>query len=364
MSVNDRHSCPLKAAYFAATTLALTLTFGTPAFAGTVTEQALVSPPASSTIVPDTAPAAPAADGATVLLTADGTQTSYTTHAETVADFMNERRLRVSSQDFVSPNLTARIEDGMHLQYRAAVPLVLFIGKHKHRLRSSAATVAELIAELHISLGAQDDISPALATPLIAGQIVQIKHRQIWTAQIRTRIAPKIKERVDASLPFGTTRTVAKGRAGYRETTVRVVSVDDGLTTRTVLASRIIRPRPRIIVRGLAAYTALAHVAAAGFAGVLHFAGSAMRVIATAYSSQCYGCSGTTASGAPAGFGIVAVDPTIIPLGTHLFVSGYGRAVAGDTGGDIHGNRVDLGFDTQADAIRYGRRPVTVYVLK
>ncbi|MDQ2909043.1 MAG: 3D domain-containing protein [Candidatus Eremiobacteraeota bacterium] len=367
MSVNDRNSCPLKAAYLAATALALTLTFGTPALAGAVTPPLPLYPQAAApapnvTTVPQAADATATAD--TVLLTSDGIQTSYTTRAETVAAFMSERGLRVGPDDFVSPEAGAPIEDGMRVEYRAAVPLVLFVGKHKHRLRSSAATIGELLGVRHIRLDADDEVSPMLATPLIAGQIVQVTHRRTWTAEIRTRIAPKIKERIDANMPLGATRTLAKGCAGYRETTVRVVNVDDGVTTRTVLASRIIRPHPRIIVRGLAAYSSLAHVAAAGFASVLHFAGSALHVIATAYTAQCYGCSGTTASGARAGFGIIAVDPSVIPLGTHLFVPGYGRAVAGDTGGAIHGNRVDLGFDTLADAMRFGRRPVTVYVLK
>jgi 3D (Asp-Asp-Asp) domain-containing protein len=65
-----------------------------------------------------------------------------------------------------------------------------------------------------------------------------------------------------------------------------------------------------------------------------------------------------------AGFGIIAVDPHIIPLGTKLMIPGYGRAIAGDTGGAIIGHRVDLGMNTLADAIRFGRRPMTVYVLK
>jgi 3D (Asp-Asp-Asp) domain-containing protein len=58
------------------------------------------------------------------------------------------------------------------------------------------------------------------------------------------------------------------------------------------------------------------------------------------------------------------VDPRVIPLGTRLFIPGYGLAVAGDTGGAIHGNRIDLGFNSLRDALLFGRRPVTVYRLK
>ena len=73
---------------------------------------------------------------------------------------------------------------------------------------------------------------------------------------------------------------------------------------------------------------------------------SKLRVFATSYDSTCPGCSGTTALGLKAGYGVIAVDPKIIPLGTKVYVQGYGEAVAGDTGGSIKGNVVDLGFDS------------------
>ncbi|MBV8530446.1 MAG: hypothetical protein JO104_03940, partial [Candidatus Eremiobacteraeota bacterium] len=76
------------------------------------------------------------------------------------------------------------------------------------------------------------------------------------------------------------------------------------------------------------------------------------------------GGDGMTAIGRRAGHGIVAVDPRVIPLGTRLYILGYGVAVAGDTGGAIVGHRIDLGFDSIRDAMLFGRRDVTVYRLK
>ena len=87
-------------------------------------------------------------------------------------------------------------------------------------------------------------------------------------------------------------------------------------------------------------------------------------MVATAYSADCPGCSGRTATGRPAGHGVVAVDPSVIPLGTHMSIPGYGEAVAADTGGAIRGRRIDLGFASNAAADRFGRRPVTVYLFK
>ena len=70
-----------------------------------------------------------------------------------------------------------------------------------------------------------------------------------------------------------------------------------------------------------------------------------------------------TATGARARRGVIAVDPRVIPLGTHVYVPGYGYAVAADTGGAIKGRRVDLCFETVAECDRWGRRDVTIIVL-
>lgn len=75
------------------------------------------------------------------------------------------------------------------------------------------------------------------------------------------------------------------------------------------------------------------------------------------------GGSGRTATGIPAEFGVVAVDPRVIPLGTMVYVEGYGVALAADTGGAIKGKRIDLCFDSRAQALAFGRRKVKVHIL-
>lgn len=70
-----------------------------------------------------------------------------------------------------------------------------------------------------------------------------------------------------------------------------------------------------------------------------------IRVYATHYDARCPGCNEWTATGLRAGKGVIAVDPKVIPLRSKVYISGYGVAVAGDTGGAIKGNIIDLGFD-------------------
>ncbi len=75
-----------------------------------------------------------------------------------------------------------------------------------------------------------------------------------------------------------------------------------------------------------------------------------------------YHLPGNTASGLPVGVGVIAVDPTVIPLGTRVFVPGYGPAVAADVGTAIKGNIIDLWMPTTAQALAWGRRTVTITI--
>ena len=84
---------------------------------------------------------------------------------------------------------------------------------------------------------------------------------------------------------------------------------------------------------------------------------------ATAYLPGDGDGRGITATGIKATWGVVAVDPKVIPLGSRVYVPGYGFAIAADTGGAIKGSKIDLCMEDYGQAIQFGRRPVEVYVL-
>lgn len=86
-------------------------------------------------------------------------------------------------------------------------------------------------------------------------------------------------------------------------------------------------------------------------------------VDATAYSSEDPGCGGTTATGIAVRKGIIAVDPNTIPLGTNVYIPGYGKAIAADIGGSIKGNIIDIAFDSRAEALQFGRKSLLIYTM-
>ncbi len=95
--------------------------------------------------------------------------------------------------------------------------------------------------------------------------------------------------------------------------------------------------------------------------------GRVLTMVATAYDG-CYQCNKPyygypSYIGLPLARGIVAVDPKVIPMGSRLYVEGYGNAIAADQGNAIKGNRIDLFFDTHAQALQYGMKTVKVTIL-
>ncbi|QPQ31239.1 LysM peptidoglycan-binding and 3D domain-containing protein [Lysinibacillus sp. JNUCC 51] len=109
------------------------------------------------------------------------------------------------------------------------------------------------------------------------------------------------------------------------------------------------------------------HTPAATAPSTSKTAAKEITVQASAYTASCEGCTGITATGinlkTNPNAKVISVDPAIIPLGSKVYVEGYGEAIAGDTGGAIKGNRIDVFFPSQQDAINFGVKKLKVTIL-
>jgi len=179
------------------------------------------------------------------------------------------------------------------------------------------------------------------------------------TAVQREPIPFPTQRQLTTKLRSGTSRTVRNGVIGEKEVVYRVITREDGMELRReVISSRVTKPaKPEIIEVGskpvLMAFSRGALASRGGYSDR-----NSVRVVimrGTWYDpNHCGGSgSGRTATGIKAGYGVVAVDPNFIRLGTRLYIEGYGYAVAGDTGGAIKGSRIDLGVDSPKDVYRF-----------
>jgi resuscitation-promoting factor RpfB len=301
----------------------------------------------------------------TVTLVRNGQAEPVRTHAATAGDLLIEQNIRRTPEDALDVDPAAPLTDGETIAYRAAVPVTVVVDGVAQTVQTSAATVGEVLARQRVIYDRHDRISPAVPASIGAGERIRVNHVTSWVERIHKAVPVPVERRLSFKLAVGRIKVTQKGTPGEREISYLVTrQANRSQTRRAIIASRVTRkPRPRVIAAGAGEYGALARLAKKSFDGTIRLARAAMSMVATAYTANCAGCSGVTATGQHAGRGIVAVDPQVIPLGSHLYIPGYGRAVAGDTGGAIHGNRVDLGFNSHDDAMQFGRRSVTVYVL-
>ncbi|MET3656783.1 3D (Asp-Asp-Asp) domain-containing protein [Sporosarcina psychrophila] len=170
------------------------------------------------------------------------------------------------------------------------------------------------------------------------------------------------------STPKPKSYTVNAGDNLYRIALNHNITIDS-LTSWNGLTGEVIHPGDVLIVSG--------HVADAGTKDTIAAAivptpppasdGKEMLVTATAYTAYCTGCSGTTAYGIDLRSNpnqkVIAVDPKLIPLGTKVWVEGYGEAIAGDTGGAIKGNKIDVFIPSYNNAMEWGVKKVKLKVL-
>lgn len=299
----------------------------------------------------------------TILFNSQETQTVQSTTARTVAEFLKERGITPGDKDYIAPGLDTPITGDMQVEYSAAVPITIINGRSRKAIVSNGADVGSVLEEQGIHLGEYDVVTPSLSDAVLPKTTIRISRISKWIAAQRFRVAPSTIRRIDFALAPGQTKILSPGRFGQQLAIVSFVSTNGTLRKKTLVWRVLRRPQPRVVAEGVGTYAAFADFAARGLEKTSFIASRAIDMVATAYTASCFGCSGFTARGFRAGRGIVAVDPRVIPLGTKLYIPGYGFAIAGDTGGDIVGYRIDLGFDSTDDAIAFGRRSIKVYTL-
>ena len=184
--------------------------------------------------------------------------------------------------------------------------------------------------------------------------IAQVTSRSLST--VDQEVAVEVVRQKDDTMAKGEEEVVQVGQPGL-ERVQRETLYSNGTVIKTNDVSKVTQRAmvPTIIKEGTREVTTSRNVA-----------GRASRAIvmeASAYLAGDGDGAGITATGLPAVRGIAAVDPDVIPLGTRLFIPGYGEAIAADTGGAIVGNKIDLVMDSYGEAMDFGRQDVTVYVL-
>ena len=344
----------------------------------------------------------------------------HTSSATDPAEVLDEAGLTLGSDD----TYTTQGGDGVsEITVRRNLTILIDNCGKELTLEASAGTVKALLEQLDIMPDANSTVSVALDAPLYDGMEIAIT-RTILSTETYTKAIPyETTYYEDDTLPIGTQAVISEGRNGEMICTAEVTYRNGVETNRNVIKQISNRQAtPRIIAIGTADpladidfsqfdvsdsndtvaeeyppeqttpeeesepededpveenepadveidYPIIGENTITTASGEVLTYTHTMTVEATAYTKTDAGCDDWTATGTLARYGAIAVDPSVIPYGTRMYIVSwdgsvvYGYATAEDCGGAINGARVDLYYDTYEECIQFGRRDCIIYFL-
>lgn len=302
----------------------------------------------------------------TIVLQDQGVKKVYKTFSHTVEDFLKDQGIQVAKEDEINMELQAALQKNNELTIERAVKITLEVNGEKREVKSAAKTVRELLEDENIGLNEKDvlqGIQPD--TSIEEGLNIVVDKYKEEEIKETEEIPFTVEKKNSDTLPRGTVKVVQDGKTGVKEKVLKVTYIGNKEIKREELSSKTLQePTKRVEEVGTAIMVATSR-------GEVR-AKRMLVMRATGYTASYADTGkrpgdpgfGITASGMKARVGVVAVDPKVIPLGTKLYVEGYGSCVAGDTGGAIKGNKIDLYFNSTQEALRFGVRTKNVYILE
>ena len=296
---------------------------------------------------------------------------NFTTRQDLVSEFLAENNIETGEFDKLSMLPDDKLYDGARLIIRKGRNFTLSVDGNVEIITTTKKTVREAFEEAGVSVDISDRVEPSLDAEISEDMYVnvfRVAQRQIT---VDKEIPFSSKEVSDSSLKRGSTRIKTKGQNGLKRA-VYNVTTENGIEVKRELISETTVKNP--VTQIVAVGTGDTAKGQAGKKTVTANAGKTLSyskkltVTATAYTDSS---GNKTASGRTPQYGVIAVDPKVIPLGTRLYVEStddgkswsYGYCVAGDTGGAIKGNKIDLFYNSEGECVRFGRRTAIVYVL-
>ena len=299
----------------------------------------------------------------TVIIEDGANRRALRTTALTVGEALSEAGVALAALDGVTPSRETALTPDLTIVIARAAPYQITADGQTVEAHSGATVVAQVLADNGVALGPLDYTRPPLDATVVPGDAIEVVRvtERIDTEDVvidfQTVYEPAADMEIDTIMEASAGRPgVLQRRTRVRlENGVEVSRTPDGEVVTVYPQNHVIRYGTNIVVR----------VIDTPEGAVEYWRKVTMRV--TSYTAATSGkepgdpAYGITASGAQAGFGVVAVDPTVVPFKSYVYVPGYGVAYAGDTGGGIKGRFIDLGYDE--GALKSWRGTVDVYYL-
>lgn len=208
-------------------------------------------------------------------------------------------------------------------------------------------SVSDLLRGWDVELDKKDVVAPGMNTPLHDGTVVDVKLFEVKNEVVKEATDFKTKKEYTSDLLEGESKVLTEGIKGEDKVTYEVTYLGGKEKSRKEVARKTIKdPVTEEVAEGTAV----------SYDGVKY--SRVITVVSTGYTHT----GNRTATGTSPHRGTMAVDRSVIAMGSYGYVPGYGAVHAEDTGGAIRGNRIDLFFETRGQAISWGRRTVDLYI--
>ncbi|ASN03751.1 G5 and 3D domain-containing protein [Virgibacillus necropolis] len=338
-----------------------------------------------------------------VMVKIDGSEKEFHTFADTVGDFLTENNLTLTNHDKVSHKEEDKIVEGLELTINKAFQVAVNVGGKEQKFWTTGGTVGQLLKSNNITVKDLDKLNVDKQDQVSADSSINITQVEKSEVEVEEAVAFDTKQKEDSSLAKGKERVVAEGSEGTVIKTYEVIKENGKEVSRKLVNEEVKEEsKAKVVAIGTKVFEEQTELVTLASTEKKEPApkpkqesaperkqapepkqepkaepkkeqkseksnGKVLYMSASAYTAGCAGCSGHTATGinlnANPNAKVIAVDPSVIPLGTHVHIEGYGEYVAADTGGSINGNRIDIHFPSKSAALAFGRRTVKVTIL-
>lgn len=322
-----------------------------------------------------------------VTIIVDGFEIATHTNGSTVEDVLDENDIVLQDGSNVFPSKFSKINRGDKIILENPVPIVLYLGKmNPYEVMTTSQTVGDFLEEQGIEIEEGDIVIPSLDAQIIPDMEIIIKYVDIKFETEQYEISYETQVQYNDKEYIGYEKVITEGKDGLRvikreKRYENGIEVDD----KVVYDNIEVQPIDKVIEKG-SKKKKVVHMEDGNsrdlisnaykngekidFLGRQYSIAYMKSVEATAFYNSGSNGNHTTATGNPtmyntSGWSTIAVDPRVIPLGTKVYIEGYGFGIAHDTGGAIKGNIIDVFMPSREAAYTWGRkRGVKMYILE
>ncbi|SES43594.1 G5 and 3D domain-containing protein [Psychrobacillus sp. OK032] len=299
-------------------------------------------------------------------ITVDGEIQTINTTEHLVSEILAKAKVQINEHDAITPAADAEVGPNNKIAIEKAFEVTLLDGKEEKKVWSTSTTVADFLKQHNIQLNEFDRVERQMEEMVIPDSVIKVVRVEKVTDVVEEATNFAVETKKDDSLLKGKEKVVQAGEKGTVSRTYDVIKENGVEVSRNVISEKVTKePTKKVVAVGTKVVTA--SVSRGETASDAASEGKDFYVTATAYTAYCNGCSGVTTTGinlkSNPDVKVIAVDPKVIPLGSKVWVEGYGYAVAGDTGGAIKGNKIDLFMPSKSKAYDFGRKKVRIKVL-